>query len=83
MAVWKTNPFEIVTASEIGDYVFNPQVWRDRLTGKVKASQAVFDDGTRRHTRKEAAVHAATHSTARRILVIIAIILIAIWAVSR
>jgi hypothetical protein len=83
--VMDTQPLENVTASEIGDYVFDPQVWGDRITGKAKADQAMLDDGTRLHARKEAAVHASTGSIALgRILVVIALIALAVlWAMNR
>jgi hypothetical protein len=75
---------ETVTASEIADYVYCPEAWRLSATGATPANRLERDAGTYRHARKAAAEVTAGRSIAiGRILILIAVLALAMLAISR
>jgi hypothetical protein len=77
------NP-ETVTASEIADFVFCPEAWRLAQTGHQSTNQAIRKAGMAHHTVKAAAETVAGGSIALgRILIIITLLALAAWVLTR
>ncbi len=75
------NP-EIVTASEIADYVFCPLAFQRRINGTPSANQPQLDTGIAQHSRKATAERVAGGSIAVGWWIILAAIAGLIWFLS-
>jgi hypothetical protein len=76
---------DIVTASEIADFVFCPEAWRLAQFGHESANQSERDAGTAHHARKATAERIAGGAIAFGLgLITLALVALAlIWFLSR
>ena len=77
-------PTNTVTASEIADFVYCAESWRLAQTGHDSANQGVQNAGTAHHAKKATAERVAGGSIAMgRILIVLALIALAAWTLTR
>ncbi len=71
---------DIVTASEIGDYVFCPEAWRLARTGHESSNQHAREAGQAHDSRKATVERVAGSSVAiGRALIAAALLALAAW----
>jgi len=77
-------PEDLVTASEIACYAYCPEQWRlEYGLGLLAENQATLDAGTRHHARKAAAERLADWSIRLGLAIIVAVLLLGLWVISR
>ena len=76
---------EIVTAAEIGEFVYCPEAWRLAHTGHESANQFARRAGTAHHQRKAVAERVAGSFVALGRVLIVAGLLgsVLVWCLSR
>ena len=76
---------DIVTASEIAEFVFCPESWRLARTGHESANQLAREAGDAHHTQKATAEKLAGKSmTLGRVLILVALLVLALlWWLAR
>ena len=76
---------DIVTASEIAEWVYCPESWRLARTGHESANQLAREAGDRHHSRKATVERVAGGSVALgRVLILVAILAMGLlWWLAR